>query len=122
MTKNIEPVREIRRKAVVNTHGNERLGSMPVLHIEHPITDLNTWLGAFTNFAAARQQAGVKAERVWQPDDDSQYIVVNLEFDSVSAAADFRNFLQAQVWSSPDASPGLAGTPRAVILTEVTSQ
>lgn len=95
---------------------------MPVLHIEHPITDLETWLGAFKNFAAAREHAGVKAQHVWQPDDDPRYIVVDLEFDSVSAAGNFRNFLQERVWSSPDASPGLAGTPRAVILTEVAAE
>lgn len=94
---------------------------MPVLQIEHPITDLSTWLRAFSNFAAARQQAGVKAERNRQPEDDAHYIVVNLEFESSSAAANFRTFLQERVWSSPNASPGLAGTPRAVILSEVTT-
>jgi hypothetical protein len=97
------------------------LECVPVLHIEHPITDLNTWLQAFNGFAPARQQAGVKAERIWQPEDDPHYIVVNLEFESSSAAANFRTFLQERVWSSPDASPGLAGSPRAVILSEVTT-
>lgn len=95
---------------------------MPVLHIEHPITDLNTWLDAFKNFTTVRQQAGVTSEHVWQPHDDPKYIVVNLEFASASSAADFRTFLQERVWPSPDASPGLAGSPRAVILSEVTTK
>jgi hypothetical protein len=34
---------------------------MATLHIEHPITDLQTWLGAFGRFAEARTNAGVKA-------------------------------------------------------------
>jgi hypothetical protein len=95
---------------------------MAVLHIEHPITDLDTWLGAFNNFAGARRQAGVISERVWQPDDDPRYIVVDLEFESAPSASQFRTFLRERVWSSPDASPGLAGSPRAVILTEITTK
>jgi hypothetical protein len=92
---------------------------MPVLHIEHPITDINTWRDAFKQFAAVRRRAGVTSERVWQPHDDPQYIVVDLEFESASSAAAFRTFLRERVWSSPDASPGLAGSPRAVILSEL---
>lgn len=43
---------------------------MATLHIEHPITDLKTWLGAFGRFEEARLRAGVKAERIHQPVDD----------------------------------------------------
>jgi hypothetical protein len=92
---------------------------MPILHIEHPIKDLDTWLAAFRRFEEARQNAGVTETHVWQPADDPDYIVVNLQFESVSAAGKFRTFLREQVWSSPERSPGLAGAPRAVILNEV---
>ncbi|OBK48827.1 hypothetical protein [Mycobacterium sp. 1081908.1] len=92
---------------------------MPVLHIEHPITDIDTWRDAFNRFATVRRRAGVTSERVWQPDDDPRYIVVDLEFEAASSAADFRTFLRERVWSSPDAAPGLAGSPRAVILSEI---
>ena len=40
---------------------------MATLHIEHPISDLTTWLTAFTKFAEARQKAGVRAQRIYQP-------------------------------------------------------
>ena len=40
---------------------------MATLHIEHPITDLETWRGAFNAFADARKNAGVRAQRVRQP-------------------------------------------------------
>ena len=89
------------------------------LHIEHPITDLRTWLSAFTRFEDAREKAGVRAQRVSQPVDDDNYIYVTLEFDSVEAAAAFKQFLETTVWSSAEASPALDGTPRARILTEV---
>jgi hypothetical protein len=92
---------------------------MPILHIEHAITDLDTWLGAFRKFAPAREQAGVLEAQVFQPDDDPQYIVVNLRFETSDAAANFHKFLREVVWQSPEAAPALAGAPTARVLTEV---
>lgn len=92
---------------------------MPVLHIEHQISDLDTWLQAFAKFASARQQAGVTATQIFQPDDDANYIVVNLTFETAEGAMNFRTFLREAVWKSPEASPALVGQPRAVVLNEV---
>jgi hypothetical protein len=89
------------------------------LHIEHAITDLPTWLEAFTRFDEARQNAGVRSQRVHQPIDDDRYIYVELDFDEVDAAQQFKAFLEAVVWASPEASPGLSGTPMARVLTQV---
>jgi hypothetical protein len=94
---------------------------MVTLHIEHPITDLNTWLGAFARFEDARRKAGVRAQRVRQPVDDDNYIYVALGFDTVQEAHAFKRFLETKVWASADASPGLGGTPKARILTEVST-
>jgi hypothetical protein len=92
---------------------------MATLHIEHPITDLETWLGAFGRFAEARANAGVRAQRVHQPLDDDRYIYVQLDFETSEQAEAFKNFLETKVWSNPDASPGLGGSPRARILRPV---
>lgn len=92
---------------------------MATLHIEHPITDLETWLAAFGRFAEARAQAGVTEQRVHQPVDDDHYIYVELDFDTADQAEGFKSFLETKVWSSPEASPGLGGTPRARVLTQV---
>lgn len=92
---------------------------MPTLHIAHPITDLDTWLGAFGRFAEARANAGVVGQRLRQPVDDDKYIVVDLEFESVDAAVAFKTFLEDVVWQSGDLSPGLAGTPTAVVLSDI---
>jgi hypothetical protein len=91
---------------------------MPTLHIEHPISDLDTWLGAFNRFADARRDAGVTAQRIHQPVDDDGYIVVQLDFDTIDAAEQFKSFLESVVWQSRDLSPGLAGTPHARVLRE----
>jgi hypothetical protein len=92
---------------------------MPSLHIDHAISDLSTWLAAFNRFHEARTNAGVTSVRVRQPADDDHYIYIDLDFDTVAEAAAFKEFLEAKVWSSADASPGLAGAPRARVLSDV---
>jgi len=92
---------------------------MPTLHIEHAITDLETWLSAFNSFADARRQAGVRAERVQRPVDDAGYIVVDLDFGTVDEATSFLRFLKDQVWAIPENAPALAGTPDTMILEPV---
>jgi hypothetical protein len=86
------------------------------LHIEHPITSLPTWLGAFDRFADARRTAGVLTHRLHQPVGDEQYVVVQLDFADEGHAEAFEAFLRARVWGRPDASPGLAGEPVTRVL------
>jgi hypothetical protein len=90
---------------------------MPVLHIEHRIADLDTWLQDFASRAPARKQHGVTAVHVFQAEDDPQYIVELVFFDTADDANKYRTFMREQVWSS--SSPGLASNPHAVILNEV---
>ena len=92
---------------------------MPILLIEHEISDLTTWLETFKRFAPAREQAGVQQAEVFQPSDDPHYIVVSLRFESADAASNFRKFLTDVVWASPENSPALVGAPTARVLTEV---
>lgn len=88
---------------------------MTTLHIEHPITDYDTWRSAFDGFAQARRDSGVIGERVSRPVDDPRYIVVGLDFDSTEHAASFLQFLETQVWTSTTSAPALAGRPRTAI-------
>ena len=92
---------------------------MATLHIEHEITDLATWLGAFNKFGDARKGAGVVAQRVHQPADDDRYIFVQLDFEQVEQAEAFKTFLETVIWKSAEASPALKGQPTARILTAV---
>jgi hypothetical protein len=89
---------------------------MATLHIEHKITDYSTWHDAFDRFAEARRAAGVSAERISRPIDDSNYVVVGLDFTTADQATGFLQFLEQHVWSTPANSPGLAGSPRTMIL------
>jgi hypothetical protein len=92
---------------------------MPVLHIEHEISGLESWLDAFKRFGPAREAAGVTRTEVYQRNDDPNYIVINLSFENADAASNFREFLINQIWSSPESAPALAGVPTARVLTEV---
>ncbi len=90
---------------------------MPVLHIEHRIADLDTWLQDVASRAPARKQHGVTAAHVLQAKDDPQYIVELVFSDTADDANKYRTFMREQAWSS--SSPGLASNPHAVILNEV---
>lgn len=89
---------------------------MPTLHIEHAITDFAQWNAAFERFAEARTRSGVRAQRVQQPVDDPQYVVIDLDFDTADEARRFLGFLQTNIWSSPTNAPALAGAPQTSIL------
>ena len=90
---------------------------MPTLHIEHPVTDFETWSEAFNRFEAARCKAGVRSHRIRRPPDDTNYVFVELDFDTTAAAEAFLVFLRTTIWASPENSPALAGTPQARIVT-----
>ena len=89
---------------------------MTTLHIQHPVTDLDTWTSAFNRFADARRKAGVRAQRIQRPVDNPKFVVIDLDFDSTDDAAAFLSFLRATVWTSSANSPALMGTPQTAIL------
>jgi hypothetical protein len=92
---------------------------MITLRIEHPISDLPTWIAAFDRFADRRRQGGVRSERVQHPVDDDGYVLVDLDFATRERAQQFLDFLETTVWASREASPALAGTPRTRILESI---
>jgi hypothetical protein len=89
---------------------------MATLRIEHAIHDYQTWHQAFDSFAGTRADAGVRSFAIRQPVDDPKYLMLDLEFETVAQAEKFAEFLHQRVWSSPDASPALAGAAQTRIL------
>ncbi len=92
---------------------------MTTLHIEHPVTDFGTWKQAFDGFAALRRSAGVRAQVVRRPVDDSRYVLIDLDFDSTADAAAFLEVLRRRIWALPANSPALDGEPITRLLTTV---
>jgi hypothetical protein len=93
--------------------------TMPSLHIEHAVTDLDTWSSVFQSFGPIRAAAGVVAEIVRHVEGDDRFVVIDLEFDTSEHAHGFLHFLRTEVWAEPAASPALAGTPEAKVLEPV---
>lgn len=101
-----------RRRAPTPRGGTART----TLHIEHAVTDLGTWRGAYDRLADRRREAGVTGERVAQPVDDDHYVVIDLDFPTREQAQRFLGFLESAVRRSRDSCPALAGTPRTRLL------
>jgi ribosomal protein L35AE/L33A len=59
---------------------------MPTLHIEHPTPDFDAWKQAFDSDPAGRQRSGVRRYRVSRAVDDSNYVMIDLEFDTTTEA------------------------------------
>ncbi|AIY03873.1 MULTISPECIES: hypothetical protein [Arthrobacter] len=92
---------------------------MHTLQIEHGIKDFGMWLGAYTSDPLGRAASGVVAERVYRPVGDEHYVVLDLDFATAGAAEQFLRRLQSQVWSTPAASPALAGGPKTRIVEQL---
>lgn len=94
---------------------------MPILQIEHPVRDFDTWKTSFDSDPVRREVGGVRRYQIYRPIDDPDYIAVDLEFNSLDEAEAFKLGLEA-LWRSPQASPALEGTPRARIVDIVESK
>ncbi len=94
---------------------------MPVLQIEHPVRDFDTWKAIFDGGHERREVGRVRRYRLYRPVDDPNYIAVDLEFDSRVEAEAFKLGLE-ELWRSPQATPLLGGSPRARIVDIVESK
>lgn len=95
------------------------LPSVAILLVHHPITDLETFLGTYAEYAEAREHDGVTEEHIFQPNDDPQTIVIMAFFDTTEAAENHLTFLREQVWTSAAAAQGMGGQPHGMVLHEV---
>jgi len=59
---------------------------MYILHIEHPIPDFDGWKKAFDSDPVSREKSGVRRYQILRPIDDAKYVMIDLEFDTVSQA------------------------------------
>ena len=68
---------------------------MPILQIEHNVPNHDGWKKAFDSDPIDRKKSGVKRYRIYRPIEDSNYVVIDLEFenlhDAQSTLAKLRN-------------------------------
>jgi hypothetical protein len=70
---------------------------MILLHIEHTVFNFDNWKATFDNFADLRRKSGVRSYRVSRPMDNPNYVMIDLEFDTLSGAETLLTAVQ-QVW------------------------
>lgn len=71
---------------------------MYILRIEHPVMDFDGWKKAFDSDPVGREKSGVREYRILRPVDDSKYVMIDLEFDTVEQAEALLAAMR-EVWS-----------------------
>jgi hypothetical protein len=73
---------------------------MPIVRIEHLVPNFEKWKQAFDSDPADRKGSGVRRYRVLRLQDDPNYVLIDLEFDTVGEATAFLRTMQ-RIWSGP---------------------
>lgn len=89
---------------------------MPTLHIEHAVPDFDSWKEAFDSDPADRRGSGVHHYRVLRSVEDPNFVMIDLELDSVAAAERLLEKMR-QIWSGP--GKAFMRDPRARIVESV---
>lgn len=92
---------------------------MPLLRIEHRVPDFVGWKRAFDSDPADRRGSGVRRYRVLRSVEDPNFVMIDLEFDSVAEAEGLLNKMR-QIWSGP--AKAIMTDPRAQIAETVETQ
>lgn len=92
---------------------------MHILRIEHRIRDFDSWKAAFEGDPVSWQQSGVHRHRILRPIDDTNYVMIDLEFDNSSEAEAVQEALR-ELWSRVEGM--IVTNPRARIVEVVESK
>jgi hypothetical protein len=61
---------------------------MYILRIEHRVPDFEGWKTAFDSDPVGREKSGVRRYHILRPVGDANYVMINLEFDTLTQAED----------------------------------
>lgn len=59
---------------------------MILLQIEHKVADFDAWKKAFDNDPIGRKKSNVKKHRIYRSVSDPNFVIIDLEFDTVEEA------------------------------------
>ena len=71
---------------------------MPILRIEHSVPDFSGWKHAFDSDPVDRKGSGVRRFHVFRSVEDPNYVMIDLEFDSLDEAEGLLAKMR-RVWS-----------------------
>jgi quinol monooxygenase YgiN len=92
---------------------------MPIVRIEHTVPNFDKWKQAFDNDPADRKGSGVRRYQVFRAQDDPNYVMIDLEFESHDAAEAFLHKME-RIWNGP--GKAVMQNPRARIVESVEIQ
>ena len=61
---------------------------MVILQIEHKVPNFDGWRKAFESDPINRKKSGVRHYRILRPTEDPNYVIIDLEFESLKEAED----------------------------------
>jgi ribosomal protein L35AE/L33A len=91
---------------------------MPILQIEHPVPNFEAWKKAFDNDPVGRKQGGVRRYKISRRVDNTNFVIIDLEFDKLSEAETFLNSLR-NLWNRVEGK--VMNNPQARIIEVVES-
>lgn len=92
---------------------------MPILHIQHAVPNFEGWKRAFDSDPMDRRGAGVRKYSVHRSVADPNFVMIDLEFDTLSEAEKLLERLR-QLWAGPGGA--VMRNPEAWIVETVASQ
>ena len=73
---------------------------MPIVRIEHRVPSFEKWKQAFDSDPADRKGSGVRRYQILRLQEDPDYVLIDLEFDSMSEAEAFLRTME-RIWGGP---------------------
>ncbi len=86
---------------------------MPILRIEHPVPNYEGWKAAFDSDPVGRTKMGVRRYHVMRDVQSPNYVLIDLEFDSVQEAEALLAAMR-EVWGRVEGS--IMSSPQARIV------
>ena len=89
---------------------------MPTVRIEHNVPDFDQWKQAFDSDPVDRKALGVRRFQVVRAQDDPNFVMIDLEFDSVGEANTFLRAME-KLWAG--SGKVIMQNPRARVINVV---
>jgi hypothetical protein len=89
---------------------------MPIVRIEHAVPSFEKWKKVFDSDPVDRRGSGVRRYQILRAQDDPNYVMIDLEFDSLAEAEAFVRTME-QIWGGPGKT--VMQNPRARIADRV---
>jgi hypothetical protein len=74
--------------------------TMPIVRIEHAVPSFEAWKRAFDSDPADRKGSGVRRYQILRLRDNPNFVMIDLDFDSLAEAEAFLRTMQ-QIWGGP---------------------